>query len=138
MRVFVAGSPTLPSFGPCRTSEIWLMSFGSDSTKCCHWKSVSGIVLSGICSVLAITIAAIALIPASNPSSVHAAKLIFQEDETPEPKEPVLAAASGDGLTAIEAFDFKGLECEMYAAEPDVGNIVAIHRDYKGLSLIHI
>ena len=108
------------------------MSFGSDSTKCCHWKSVSGIVLSGICSVLAITIAAIALIPASNPSSVHAAKLIFQEDETPEPKEPVLAAASGDGLTAIEAFDFKGLECEMYAAEPDVGNIVAIHRDYKG------
>lgn len=77
--------------------------------------------------MLGIAVIVVAMMPA------YAAGL--QDDEkiqTPEPKEPQLAAASGDGLAAIESFDFKGLKCEMYAAEPQVGNIVAIHRDYKG------
>ena len=103
------------------------MSFPQESTGCCRWKTVSGIFLSGICSVLGLAVIVVAMMPA------HAGGL--QEDEktqTPEPKEPQLAAASGDGLAAIESFDFKGLKCEMYAAEPQVGNIVAIHRDYKG------
>jgi quinoprotein glucose dehydrogenase len=56
----------------------------------------------------------------------------IDDTETPEPKEPTLAAASGDGLAAIDSFKFPGLKCELYAAEPQVGNIVAIHRDYKG------
>ena len=50
-------------------------------------------------------------------------------NDVPEPIEPVLAAASGEGLTAIGTFKFPGLECELWAAEPDVGNIVALHRD---------
>lgn len=52
--------------------------------------------------------------------------------DVPEPIEPVLAAASGEGLAAIRTFKFPGLKCDLWAAEPDVGNIVALHRDYQG------
>lgn len=51
---------------------------------------------------------------------------------TPEPEVPVLAAASGEGFAAIASFKFPGLKCELFAAEPDIGNPIAIHRDYQG------
>jgi len=52
--------------------------------------------------------------------------------ETPEPKEPSIAAASPDGQNAISNFKFAGLKCDLWAAEPDVANIVAFHVDYQG------
>ncbi|MFK7769173.1 MAG: PVC-type heme-binding CxxCH protein [Mariniblastus sp.] len=53
--------------------------------------------------------------------------------ETPDPQKPVIEAASDEGVTAIGQFKFpKDLNCELYAGEPDVANIVAIHRDYQG------
>ena len=109
-----------------------LMGLRPKSTGCCCWKSVSGYVLSGLCSVLGVAVIALMLMPAGHPSQSQAASLQDDSNETPAPKEPQLAAASGDGLAAIESFAFPGLKCEMYAAEPDVGNIVAIHRDYDG------
>ena len=52
--------------------------------------------------------------------------------ETPEPQEPSVAAASEDGRNAIANFKFDGLKCDLWAAEPDVANIVAFHVDYQG------
>ena len=62
----------------------------------------------------------------------HCLFAALQETETPEPETPVLASASGDGEAAIGSFKFPGLNCELFAAEPEVGNIIAIHRDYQG------
>ena len=51
----------------------------------------------------------------------------------PVPETPVLRPASEEGQQAIAQSKFpKSLECELYAAEPDVANIVAIHRDFQG------
>ncbi len=49
-----------------------------------------------------------------------------------EPDLPGVAAASGDGQNAIANFKFPGLKCELFAAEPDVANVIALHRDYQG------
>ena len=55
------------------------------------------------------------------------------QEQTPDPKPPLLEAASDEGLSAIAGFKFAdNLECKLFAAEPDVANIVAIHRDYEG------
>lgn len=52
---------------------------------------------------------------------------------TPDPKEPIVQAASSEGLDAISQFKYpSNLKIELYAAEPDVANIVAFHRDYQG------
>ena len=51
---------------------------------------------------------------------------------TPDPQEPSIAAASADGQNAIANFKFDGLKCDLWAAEPDVANIVAFHVDYQG------
>jgi quinoprotein glucose dehydrogenase len=51
---------------------------------------------------------------------------------TPQPEEPSVAAASADGQNAIANFKFDGLKCDLWAAEPDVANIVAFHVDYQG------
>ncbi len=49
-----------------------------------------------------------------------------------EPNEPSVAEASGDGQSAIANIKYPGLKCELFAAEPEVANIVAFHRDYQG------
>ena len=49
-----------------------------------------------------------------------------------EPDEPSVAEANNDGQNAIANIKFSGLKCEVFAAEPDVANVVAFHRDYKG------
>jgi quinoprotein glucose dehydrogenase len=57
----------------------------------------------------------------------------FAQDETPDPKVPLVESASKEGVEAIEGFKFPGkLKCSQFAAEPDVANIVAFHRDYQG------
>ncbi len=49
------------------------------------------------------------------------------------PEAPVIEPASDEGQAAIPQFKFpENLQCEMIAAEPDVANIVAFHRDYQG------
>ncbi|QEG22655.1 DUF7133 domain-containing protein [Mariniblastus fucicola] len=110
------------------------MSLRPESTGCCRWQSVSRVLLSGICSVLGVAVVATALLSDSGLSPLHAARILNDDDnETPAPEEPVLAAASNAGVSAIDSFKFpEGVICEQYAAEPDVGNIVAIHRDYQG------
>ena len=51
----------------------------------------------------------------------------------PVPETPVLRPASEEGQQAIAQSKFpKSLECKLYAAEPEVANIVAIHRDFQG------
>ena len=56
-----------------------------------------------------------------------------QSIQAPIPEEPVIEPASEDGQAAISQFKFPAnFECEMIAAEPDVANIVAFHRDYQG------
>ena len=56
-----------------------------------------------------------------------------QEDWTPLPQAPIIEPASDEGETAIAQFKYpQGLKCELFAAEPDVANIVAFHRDYQG------
>ena len=56
-----------------------------------------------------------------------------KDDQTPDPQLPVIEAASDEGEKAIAQFKYPdGVKCELYAAEPDVANIVAIHRDYQG------
>ena len=51
----------------------------------------------------------------------------------PAPETPTLRAASEEGRQAIAQFKFpESLQCELFAAEPDVGNIVAIKRDFQG------
>ena len=52
--------------------------------------------------------------------------------ETPEPQEPSIASASEDGQNAIANFKFDGLKCDLWAAEPDVANIVAFQVDNQG------
>lgn len=52
---------------------------------------------------------------------------------TPPPQPPQLTPASDEGQEAIAQFKFPdGLVCELFAAEPDVANIVAFHRDFQG------
>ena len=59
--------------------------------------------------------------------------LTAQDDQTPDPRPPIIEPASGEGQSAIAQFKFPGnLKCELYAAEPDVANVVAFHRDYQG------
>ena len=49
------------------------------------------------------------------------------------PNPPQIIEASNEGQTAISEFKFPvGIQCELFAAEPDVANIVALHRDYQG------
>lgn len=56
-----------------------------------------------------------------------------QDDKTPDPRPPIIEPASGEGLSAIQQFKFPdNLKCELFAAEPDVANVVAFHRDYQG------
>lgn len=56
-----------------------------------------------------------------------------QDDKTPVPKTPRIEAASGEGEAAIKQFRYpEGLVCDLFAAEPDVANVVAIHRDFQG------
>ena len=51
----------------------------------------------------------------------------------PEPETPALRSASDEGQEAIAQIKFPdSLECKLFAAEPDVANIVALHRDFKG------
>ncbi|MEL7496630.1 MAG: PVC-type heme-binding CxxCH protein [Planctomycetota bacterium] len=56
-----------------------------------------------------------------------------QQDPTPDPKPPVIEAASSEGTDAIAQFKYpQGLVCELFAAEPNVANIVSLHRDHQG------
>ena len=56
-----------------------------------------------------------------------------QVDSVPSPQKPVIEPASGEGQDAISQFKYPdNLKCELFAAEPDVANIVAFHRDYQG------
>ena len=51
----------------------------------------------------------------------------------PEPETPVLRAASDEGQENIAQIKYPAsLECKLFAAEPDVANIVALHRDFQG------
>ena len=52
--------------------------------------------------------------------------------QTPQPQEPSIAAASADGQNAMANFKHDRLKCELWAAEPDVANIVAFHVDHQG------
>lgn len=59
--------------------------------------------------------------------------LFGQNDATPDPQAPLIEPASNEGQQAISQFKFPyNLQCDLFAAEPDVANIVAIHRDYQG------
>ena len=56
-----------------------------------------------------------------------------EPQETPPPQAPDLVPASNEGQEAIAQFDYlDNLTCELFSAEPDVANIVAFHRDYRG------
>jgi quinoprotein glucose dehydrogenase len=57
---------------------------------------------------------------------------LAQDDGVRVPDEPSVAGASGDAEAQISAFSYPGLECKVFAAEPEVANIVAFHRDYQG------
>lgn len=51
----------------------------------------------------------------------------------PKPEQPVLPAASGEGQAAISTFRFpNSLQCNLYAAEPMLGNPVVFGIDRKG------
>ena len=92
-----------------------------NSMDCFNWNLFTKALLGGTCGLLAV--------------ATFASAAAWQDDEpeTPEPETPTLAAASPAGESAISSFKFpEGVSCELYAAEPDVGNIVAIHRDYTG------
>ncbi|MFT7633821.1 MAG: quinoprotein glucose dehydrogenase, partial [Mariniblastus sp.] len=53
--------------------------------------------------------------------------------ETPAPQAPAIEKASNEGKAAIAQFKYpEGIDCELFAAEPGVANIVAFHRDYQG------
>ena len=64
--------------------------------------------------------------------SLAAAPQSDTEVQTPEPDEPTVAEANNDGQNAISNIKFAGLQCELFAAEPDVANIIAFQRDYSG------
>lgn len=68
-----------------------------------------------------------AVLPQVQPS------LLAQDDATPAPQKPVIEPASDEGQEAIAQFKYPAnLKCELIAAEPDVANIVAFHRDFQG------
>ncbi len=49
------------------------------------------------------------------------------------PDPPQIVQASDEGAKAIAQFSYPGnIRCELFAAEPDVANIVALHRDFEG------
>ncbi len=53
--------------------------------------------------------------------------------DTPLPQQPTIAAASNDGQNAIASFILAdSLKCNLFAAEPDVANPVALYIDYLG------
>ncbi|HRF01814.1 MAG TPA: glucose dehydrogenase, partial [Pirellulaceae bacterium] len=50
-----------------------------------------------------------------------------------EPQQPEIAAASEEGVEALRTFRIPaGLSGSVFAAEPDVANVVAIHIDHQG------
>ena len=56
-----------------------------------------------------------------------------ESPDWPKPEVPALRSASDEGQEAIAQIKFPdSLECNLFAAEPDVANIVALHRDFKG------
>ena len=58
---------------------------------------------------------------------------MLPEFEQPEPLSPSIAAASDEPAEAVKAIGIpKGWEIEVYAAEPDVANIVAFDIDNQG------
>ena len=78
------------------------------------------LVCSGVC------------LAADNPSDTPAEATKKIAPPLREPNEPSVAEASSDGQNAIANIKYPGLSCELFAAEPDVANIVAFHRDYQG------
>lgn len=68
-----------------------------------------------------------------NPTDQQSSSVAIAEAiETPAPQEPSVAAANEDGRNAIANIKFDGLKCDLWAAEPNVANIVAFHMDYQG------
>jgi quinoprotein glucose dehydrogenase len=58
-------------------------------------------------------------------------QITFAQHRIPDP--PQLVTASNEAREAISQFQYpKGIRCEVFAAEPDVANIVAFHRDFDG------
>ena len=56
-----------------------------------------------------------------------------QDDATPDPQPPKIEQASDEAQQAIAQFKYpRQLKCEVFAAEPDVANVVAFHRDFQG------
>ena len=56
-----------------------------------------------------------------------------QEIPAHYPEEPKIAAASDEGTLAIKSFVYpQNLKINLFAAEPDVANPVAIHVDFRG------
>ena len=63
----------------------------------------------------------------------HALPASPESPDWPKPDVPALRSASAEGQEAIAQIKFPdSLECNLFAAEPDVANIVALHRDFKG------
>ena len=94
-----------------------------------RWKPLSKVAVAGA-GLAAVTILALLVVDFDS-AKVNAAR--WSGDDLPQPEEPVLAEASADGQSAIGSFQFpKGLSCKLFAAEPDVANVVAFHRDYQG------
>ena len=71
---------------------------------------------------------------ADNPADAPAGAAEEKKPAPPlrEPNEPSVAEASSDGQNAVANIKYPGLSCEVFAAEPDVANIIAFHRDYQG------
>ena len=85
-------------------------------------------------AALAILVCSAACFAADNPADAPSGVAEKKASAPPlrEPNEPSVAEASSDGQNAIANIKFPGLKCELFAAEPDVANIVAFHRDYQG------
>ena len=66
---------------------------------------------------------------ADNPADAPAGAKEEKKPAPPlrEPNEPSVAEASSDGQNAIANIKYPGLSCELFAAEPDVANIIAFH-----------
>jgi len=84
--------------------------------------TVVTLVCSGVC------------LAADNPADAPGGAVEEKKSAPPlrEPNEPSVAEASSDGQNAIANIKYPGLSCELFAAEPDVANVVAFHRDYQG------
>ncbi len=82
----------------------------------------------------AIWVCASACLAADNPADAPAGVAEKKTSSPPlrEPNEPSVAEASSEGQSAMANIKHSGLKCELYAAEPDVANIIAFHRDYQG------